>query len=136
MRLCNVGGLPRYAGQQIRSGVASAQWFWFSIALSAIGVLAMLGGIGALLWVYFIGLAGFKDAGYERMTGAVAGVTALLILLIPWQFWMRRRLARKIVRRCVSAGTCAACGYPLADTAADDGCRVCSECGAGWRPEL
>lgn len=44
--------------------------------------------------------------------------------------------AARIVPQCLKWGVCASCGYTLRDAAAqEDGCVVCSECGAAWKRE-
>jgi hypothetical protein len=42
----------------------------------------------------------------------------------------------RIVSPCLKWGVCASCGYTLRDAQSqDDGCVVCSECGAAWKRE-
>jgi hypothetical protein len=40
----------------------------------------------------------------------------------------------RVVAPCLKWGVCASCGYSLRDALEqDDGCVVCSECGAAWK---
>ena len=46
----------------------------------------------------------------------------------------RSDYTERVVTPCLKWGVCASCGYALRDaTEHEDGCVVCSECGAAWK---
>lgn len=77
-----------------------------------------------------------QATGTHAMLPIYAPLMGAFALLVWWKrrcgfFELRPRV---IIRGMLSELLCPACGYSLrfAPTA-DDGCRVCSECGAAWR---
>ena len=64
---------------------------------------------------------------------ALAGVAAPLAwMVIPHAIGTEPAW---FIARMIRAGRCPACAYPLAGLAPQaDGCIVCPECGAAWRP--
>lgn len=78
--------------------------------------LAVHGGVAAPRWTNIVGHF---------------GVASVLFFGIACLHWWRKR--RRAVGRCLRWGVCASCGYSLRDAIEqDDGCVVCSECGAAW----
>lgn len=73
------------------------------------------------------GIAAYAVGG---LMGLVLGSSVFLIVAqyprLAWRRW---------VDEVAGSGHCASCGQPLAGLpVADDGCRVCPECGAAWGP--
>jgi hypothetical protein len=65
-----------------------------------------------------------------------AGAPAVMVAW--WLLWvlLRTRWYRWASARCVRFGHCPACGYDIRGIpAAPDGCTVCPECGAAWKPD-
>jgi hypothetical protein len=97
--------------------------------LKIVGLILLMQVVGAA-WVYF-------TQGIQPKASAVRimvhlGVVSTLFLSIALVHWFVRR--RRAVGRCLRWGVCASCGYSLRDAIEhDDGCVVCSECGAAWK---
>lgn len=68
-------------------------------------------------------------------SGLVGGV--LVAVVIVGRMLARRRghTISARARAIAATGLCASCGYRIGDLPVEaDGCRVCPECGAAWRP--
>lgn len=58
-----------------------------------------------------------------------------IMAMVGLGLWWSRRLNRQLIEGAVKLGHCPSCGYPLKSLPTDaDGCSMCPECGAGWRP--
>jgi hypothetical protein len=93
-------------------------------------VLAML-----LVGCITSGAFGWFTSDSQHMAGAVV-VCVLFGFAFANRYWRRHDLRR---RRdfYASIGRCASCGYDLTRLPIEsDGCIVCPECGAAWRPVL
>jgi len=100
------------------------------VAITAWGVAFGLLVIPAVFAVILAGHEPTRPLRYV-LIGLVGAVLPIgLFLLISW--WPRIGW-RRWVDVVVGAGHCASCGQSLDGlAAADDGCRVCPECGAAW----
>lgn len=56
------------------------------------------------------------------------------VMIWGWARVLRNAMARDLVKAYVQAGLCASCGYKLeTQIVSEDGCSICSECGAAWK---
>lgn len=64
---------------------------------------------------------------------------ALMVPACAFEVWVvllvrRRMLARRIAHRLARSDRCGSCAHDLTGLVREpDGCRICPECGAGWR---
>jgi alpha-beta hydrolase superfamily lysophospholipase len=126
VELSDYKSLPREMPAEVRRevGRASAQ------QLRNI-VWAMVGGsLGSLI----VPLVMMSRMTAFDLIPRLAGAAVVAAIIGGWWLWRGNTRAAAAIRRCVTWGACPSCGYPLGSArVAEDGCRVCSECGAAWR---
>jgi hypothetical protein len=95
-------------------------------------VIAIAMGFG---YMEFMGGAGF-DFLFSTPVSEIVVLIMILYIIGMGQYLHRRKWQSKegLLRAMTRTGLCPSCGYSIGDREPeDDGCTVCSECGAAWR---
>ncbi len=130
--LCGPEDLPDSVPKDTRSAVVAANQYRMPLRLR--GSIWMLAGVA----IAIVPLFNAPQSSYRWRGGLVTLIfyAALIpIMLLLYRTYSRRWGAPAAVEACQKQSLCASCGYSLAGSRLeDDGCAVCAECGAAWRP--
>lgn len=112
-------------------------WRWRDVSKSLLISAGLTLGLATWLeWMWCRQIAHFGlrgNRGVITFFVICAGVYASLVIGQCFAFIVGA--VATISNRRRTRGECGCCGYDLRGTEAEpDGCRVCAECGAAWRP--